>query len=176
MFWRSVWGPPSVSWQTEPVTSRLVRFNIAGTALFLVALAISIPFRSDRPGQVVIVVVSLVLFAAGIASSLWAYSSALERSRSEEVGVANLFLLSGDTAPKPVRRAMTVALSVQVVAALVGASIGVAGLQESQLNALAFGVLVPMFGIGMNGAWAARYGSYGPRVNPAAKPSNRKIG
>ena len=67
-------------------------------------------------------------------------------------------------------------MGVQVVAALVGASVGVAGLQENQLNALAFGVLVPMFGIGMNGAWAARYGCYGPRVNQAAKPSNRKIG
>ena len=77
---------------------------------------------------------------------------------------------------RPVKRAMSAALGVQVVAALVGASVGVAGLQESQLNALAFGVLVPMFGIGMNGAWAARYGSYGPRVNPAANPSNRKIG
>jgi len=154
----------------------LVRANLAGTALFLAALAFAIPFRSHRPGQVLIVVVSLVLFAAGIASSLWAYTTALERSRSEEVGVANLYLLSGDTAPKPVKRAMSWALAVQVIAALMGASVGVAGLQENQLNALAFGVLVPMFGIGMNGAWAARYGSYGPRINPAAKPSNRKIG
>ena len=153
-----------------------MRANLAGTALFLVALAVAIPFRTDRPGQVLIVVVSLVLFAAGIATSLWAYTTALERSRSEEVGVANLFLLSGETAPKPVKRAMSLALGVQIVAALVGASVGVAGLQENQLNALAFGVLVPMFGIGMNGAWAARYGSYGPRVNPAVKPSNRKIG
>ncbi|MCY7300065.1 MAG: hypothetical protein LH616_12745, partial [Ilumatobacteraceae bacterium] len=72
--------------------------------------------------------------------------------------------------------AMSWALAAQVVAALVGAGIGVAGLKENQLNALAFGGLVPMFGIGMNGAWAARYGSYGPRVNPTAKPSNRKIG
>lgn len=153
-----------------------MRANLAGTVLFLVALAIGIPFRSQRPGQVLIVVVSLVLFSAGIATSLWAYTTALERSRSEEVGVANLFLLSGETAPKPVKRAMSCALAVQVVSALVGASVGVAGLEENQLNALAFGVLVPMFGIGMNGAWAARYGSYGPRVNPAAKPSNRKIG
>ncbi len=153
-----------------------MRANLAGTALFLAALAFAIPFRSHRPGQVLIVVVSLVLFAAGIASSLWAYTTALERSRSEEVGVANLYLLSGDTAPKPVKRAMSWALAVQVIAALMGASVGVAGLQENQLNALAFGVLVPMFGIGMNGAWAARYGSYGPRINPAAKPSNRKIG
>jgi hypothetical protein len=158
------------------VTSRLVRANLIGTAAFLVALGVAVPLRAERAGQVVIAVVSLVLFAAGIASSLWAYTSALERSRTEEVGVANLFLLTGTTAPKPIKRSMSGALAVQVVAALVGASIGVAGLEESDLNALAFGVLVPMFGIGMNGAWAARYGSYGPRVNPAAKPSNRKIG
>jgi len=154
----------------------LVRANLAGTGLFLVALAFAIPFRTHRPAQVLVVVVSLVLFAGGIATSLWAYTTALERSRSEEVGVANLFLLSGETAPKPVKRAMSWALAVQVVAALIGASVGVAGLKENQLNALAFGVLVPMFGIGINGAWAARYGSYGPRVNPTAKPSNRKIG
>jgi hypothetical protein len=67
---------------------------------------------------------------------------------------------------------MSLALAVQVVAALAGAFIGVAGLQDNQVNALAFGVLVPMFGIGMNGAWAARYGSYGPRVT-ATKPSGR---
>lgn len=163
-------------WQNEPVTSRVVRANLVGTVLFLVALAIAIPFRTHRPAQVLIVVVSLALFAAGIATSLWAYTTALERSRSEEVGVANLFLLSGGTAPAAVKRAMSAALAVQVVAALLGASVGVAGLQHNELNALAFGVLVPMFGIGMNGAWAARYGSYGPRVTPTAKPSNRKIG
>lgn len=163
-------------WQTDAVTSRLVRANLVGTAVFLVALGIAVPFRADRPGQVVIAVVSLVLFAIGIATSLWAYTTALERSRSEEVGVANLFLLTGATAPKPVKRAMSAALAVQIVAAVVGASIGVAGLEQSELNALAFGVLVPMFGIGMNGAWAARYGSYGPRVNVVEKPSKRKIG
>lgn len=155
-----------------PMHSRLVRTNLVGTALFVVTLAVAVPLRSERVGQVLIAVVSLVLFAVGIATSLWAYTTALERSRVEEVGVANLFLLTGNTAPKPVKRAMSTALAVQVVAALVGASIGVAGLQESDLNALAFGVLVPMFGIGMNGTWAARYGSYGPRVN-ASTPSGR---
>ena len=66
---------------------------------------------------------------------------------------------------------MTLALAAQVTLALVGAFIGVAGLKGHEVNALAFGVLVPMFGIGMNGAWAARYGSYGPRV--AATPSGK---
>ena len=153
-----------------------MRGNLLGTAVFVLALAIAIPFRSHRPAQVLIAVVSLALFAIGIAPSLWAYTTALERSRIDEVGVANLFLLTGPTAPRPVKRAMSSALLVQIVAALGGAIVGVVGLEVSDLNALAFGVLVPMFGIGMNGAWAARYGSFGPRVNPAAKPSNRKIG
>ena len=155
--------------------SRTVRLDLAGTALFVVALALAVPFRTHRWAQVLIAVVSLVLFAVGVATSLWAYTSALERSRVEEVGVANLYLLTGATAPRPVKRAMTIALTVQVVAALAGASVGVAGLKGNQVNALAFGVLVPMFGIGMNGLWAARYGSYGPRVAPAAKHNRRRI-
>jgi len=150
--------------------SSLVRGDLVGTAVFLVVLVIAVPLRDERFAQVLIGVVSGVLFAIGIATSLWAYTSALERSRTEEVGVANLFLLTGDTAPKDVKRTMTAALVVQVVAALVGAIIGATGLEEGDLNALAFGVLVPMFGIGMNGAWAARYGSYGPRVAAATRP------
>ncbi|MBI4882674.1 MAG: hypothetical protein HY826_01315 [Actinobacteria bacterium] len=158
------------------MNSRLVRADVAGTGLFLAALGVAIPLRTHRLAQVLIAVVSIALFAAGVAASLWAYTSALERSRVDEIGVANLYLLTGPTAPSPVKRALTLSLAVQVMAALAGAIVGVSGLQESELNALAFGVLVPMFGIGMNGAWAARYGSYGPRVNPTAKPSNRKIG
>ena len=158
----------------NPMHSRLVRLNLAGTGLFLAALAVAIPFKDERFAQFLIGIVSVVLFAVGIATSLWAYTSALERSRTEEVGVANLYLLTGDTAPRDVKRAMLIALAVQVVAALVGAIVGVTGLEKGDVNALAFGVLVPMLGIGMNGAWAARYGSYGPRV--AAPGTSKKNG
>lgn len=155
-----------------PMRSHIVRGNIIGTVVFLATLGVAVPLRDERFAQVLIGVVSGVLFAIGIATSLWAYTSALERSRTEEVGVANLFLLTGATAPKDVKRAMTLALVVQVVAAFIGAIIGVTGLEEGDLNALAFGVLVPMFGIGMNGVWAARYGSYGPRVTAAPPKKN----
>ena len=163
-------------WLTDAVNSRLVRADLLGTGVFLVALVVGVPLRTERWAQVLVVVLSVALFAIGVGSSLWAYAAALERSRVQEVGVANLFLLTGTTAPKPIKRALLAALALQVVASFVAASVGVVGLDESDLNALAFAVLVPMFGIGMNGVWAARYGSYGPRVNPAAKPSNRKIG
>ena len=157
------------------MNSRLVRADLFGTLVFVVALAVGVPFKSDRWAQVIVVVVSVVLFAVGVAASLWAYAQALDLSRVREVGVANLFLLTGPTAPKFLKRLMSLLLAVQVVVALAGASIGVSGLEKSQLNALAFGVLVPMFCIGMNGAWAARYGSYGPRVDPGSTPSNGKI-
>jgi len=157
------------------VSSRIVRTDLLGTAAFLVALAVGLPFKSDRWAQVVVIVVSLVLFAVGVAATLWAYARALDLSRVRNVGVANLYLLTGGTAPRGVKRLMSGALALQVVAAIVGASVGMSGLQESQLNPLAFGVLVPMFGIGMNGAWAARYGSYGPRTDPRSVPSNAKI-
>ncbi|MEO7371356.1 MAG: hypothetical protein ABI949_03745 [Ilumatobacteraceae bacterium] len=154
---------------------RVVAGDLAGTALFLAALAVAVPLRNHRFGQVLIAAVSMVLFAIGVATTLWAYTRALERSRVEEVGVANLYLITGNTAPKPIGRMLTLALGVQVVAAIAGAWIGVVGLDKGQLNALAFGVLVPMFGIGMNGVWAALHGSYGPRVGRTVSPSDRKI-
>ena len=154
----------------------MVRADLVGTGVFVGALAIAVPLRTERWAQVLIAVVSVALFALGVGASLWAYAAALERSRVQEVGVANLYLLTGATAPPPVKRALLTALAIQVAASIGAASVGVVGLNDSQLNTLAFAVLVPMFGIGMNGAWAARYGSYGPRVNPTAKPSNRKSG
>jgi hypothetical protein len=155
--------------------ARVVQLDIAGTVVFVAALAVAVPWRSERFAQFLIGGVSMLLFAIGVATTLWAYTRALDRSRVEEVGVANLYLLTGGTAPKRVKRALTLALVVQVVAAVAGAWIGVVGLDEGQLNALAFGVLVPMFGIGMNGVWAARHGSYGPRVGRAVSPTDHEI-
>jgi hypothetical protein len=153
----------------------IVRFDLAGTAVFVIAVAIAVPLKDRRPAQFLIGGVSMVLFAIGVATTLWAYTRALDRSRVEEVGVANLYLLTGHTAPKRVGRLLIGSLVVQIVAAIAGAWIGVVGLDEGELNALAFGVLVPMFGIGMNGVWAARHGSYGPRVGRAVSPTDHEI-
>ena len=155
----------------------IVRYDLVGTALFVVAMAVAVPLRNARSGQVLIAATSMTLFAAGAATSLWAYAAALDRSRTEEVGVANLFLLSGETAGLRVRRAMWGCLAAQIVVALAGAIIGVVGLDKGRLNTLAFGVLVPMFGIGANGLWAARHGHYGQRsATRTERPNNRKIG
>ncbi len=162
--------------QTGPQPgSRVIRLDVAGTAVFLIALGFAVPLRTHRSAQFLIGGVSMVLFAIGVVTTLLAYTRALERSRLEEVGVANLFLLTGETAPRPVRRIMSWALTVQILAAITGAWIGVVGLDKGRLNALAFGVLVPMFGVGMNGMWAAGNGSYGPRVGQSVSPRDHEI-
>jgi hypothetical protein len=153
----------------------VIRLDLAGTAAFLAALSVAVTLRTHRFAQFLIGGVSMVLFAIGVTTTLWAYTRALDRSRVEEVGVANLYLLTSETAPKLVKRLMSAALIIQIVAAMAGAWIGVVGLDKGQLNALAFGVLVPMFGIGMNGVWAARHGSYGPRLGKAVSPTDREI-
>lgn len=152
--------------------SRPVRGNAAGTILFAAACAVAVPLKHERWAQFLIGIVSMVLFAVGIVMMLWAFTQALDRSRVQEVGVANLYLLTGHTAPKDVKRLMTGLLVLQVVVAGVAASVGAAGLGKGDVNALAFCWLVPLFGFGMNGAWAARYGSYGPRVDPT-RPSKQ---
>jgi hypothetical protein len=159
-----------------PPSTALVRADVIGSAVFAVSVGVGILFRDKRPVQVVFGAISMVLFAIGAAGCLWAYVSALERSRSDEIGVANLYLLTGATAPAPIKRIMVVALVAQVVLALTGAIIGAAGLSGNQVNALAFGILVPMFGLAMNALWAVRHGQFGPRLDKSVQPSNRKIG
>jgi hypothetical protein len=156
--------------------SGLVRGDLIGTIAFVVVIATGIPLRDERPAQIVVGAVSMVLFAIGAVGCLWAYVSALERSRVDEIGVANLYLLTGRTAPPKVKRLMSLLLGVQVVVALGGAIIGAVGLSGSQVNALAFGILVPMFALAMNSLWAVRHGAYGPRIDKSVQPSNRKIG
>ena len=83
----------SAPWQNDPVNSRLLRADLFGTLVFVIALAVAVPFKSHRWAQVVIVVVSLALFAVGVATSLWAYANALERSIEQLVDTGKLNLL-----------------------------------------------------------------------------------
>jgi hypothetical protein len=156
--------------------TQIVRYDVIGTFVFVAAAAVGAVLKGERAGQWVIAVVSLALFAIGVVTSLAAYVRAVDRSRVHEIGVANLFLLSGSTAPPAVKRTLLVALAMQVVVAIGGASYGFVGLRDDDLNPLAFGILVPMFGIGLNGLWASRHGSFGPRLRPGMRGTDRSIG
>jgi hypothetical protein len=141
-----------------------LRAAIAGTAAIAVATLVTLPWRTERPMQIAYAATSMVLFAVGVVGCLWSYVSALERSRVDEIGVANLYLLTGPTAPRRVKRVLVGCFAAQVVLALVGGIVGAAGLSGTQVNVLAFGSLVPMYGLAINSLWAVRHGRFGPRV------------
>lgn len=131
----------------------LLTLDFAGTGVFVAAATIAtlVPDEAARPAAVV----DGILFAVGVAAFLWAYATAIGRSRTDVVGIAGLYFLSG-SAPKVVRTRFYVALAVQVVVAIVSASI-------RPYTAVAFGILVPMLGLGLMGLWGAKHGTFPPR-------------
>lgn len=107
-------------------------------------------------------VLSVALFAIGTGAMLWAYALGITRSRTDEVTLGGLFFLSGDAAPAEVRRPFRVALAVEVAVVVAAASI-------RPFTEVAFGILAPMYALGLMGAWGGRHGTFGPR--PAREPS-----
>ena len=99
---------------------------------------------------------SIGLFLIGTGALLWAYALGVSRSRTELVTVPGLFFLAGDVAPRATRRALRIATAVEIVAVVLAASI-------RPYTEVAFGVLAPMFGLGMMGVWGGRHGEFPPR-------------
>lgn len=155
---------------SEGATGNLiVRLDVIATAVFVVtALAAAIVFDGAVMG--VAAAVALVLFFIGIGAFLWAFWNAVQRSRGEQVAVTQLYLLAGGVAPRSVRTVMLVALGVQCVVGLGTAIARPNSADGSPGTSLALGVLVPLFGFGMNGLWAAFHGHYADRVSDNETP------
>jgi len=132
----------------------IVRLVFFGTAA-VVATSVAAAVVPDTFG-VVHAAVSVVLFGAGTAALLWAYALGVSRSRTDLIGIPGLFLLAGDVAPAPTRRQLRMAVAVEVGAVVAAASI-------RPFTEVAFGILAPMFGLGMMGMWAGRHGTFPPR-------------
>lgn len=139
----------------------IIRASLAGTAVFTVlAVGAVVAPALELP----LVVVSVALFAAGVATFLLAFARAVERSRYEAIGMGGLFFLVG-SAPGAVQLRLLGALAVQVVVAFVAASIRI-------YTPVAFGLLVPMYGLGLAGLWGATHGRFGPRRDDPRPPTD----
>lgn len=141
--------------------ARLVATNAALTAVFFVTtLAAAVEF--DRPWKAVAVTVDIACFAVGVVAFLWGWWNAVQRSRDEEIGVASLYFLMDGIAPRSVSVRMNSLLAVQTVWAVATASWR-GSTDGKPGSTLAFGVLVPMLGLGLNGLWGAVHGTFRPR-------------
>ena len=153
---------------------KIVKLNAALTAIFVIVSVLAVAIFNS-PLRRLVAIIDLLLFAIGVATFIWGYFSAVQRSRSDEISVAGLFLLIDGVATKSVMRLMNFALAIQVVVGLGGAIIrrstdGVSG------STLAFGVLVPLLGLGLNGLWASKYGTFGKRIFGQVSAPEDEIG
>jgi hypothetical protein len=143
--------------------AELIRASWAGT----VVLAIAAVGAVASPGTglaVPLVFVALLMLLGGSAAMVWAYALAVRRSRTDEIAVAGLYFLAAGAAPNDVRRSLMASLAAQCV-------IGFAAAAARPFTAAAFGILAPVWGLGLTGVWAARHGTY-PRRRP--EPGGRK--
>lgn len=138
----------------------LVNLTFAGTGV-LVGTSIAGAAAPDTFG-IPHAALSCVLFAIGTGGLLWGYALGVSRSRVDLVSISGLFFLAGDAAPAQVRRPFRVALAVEIVAVVVAASI-------RPYTEVAFGILAPMFAMGLMGTWGGRHGQFPER--PPAEPS-----
>jgi len=142
--------------------SVIVRANAALTLVFVVSsLVATVVF--EQPWKSVAVGVSLACFAVGVVAFLWGYWNAVQRSRVDNIGVAALYFLLGGIAPRSVAVRMNVLLGVQTVWSI-GTAIARGSTDGKPGSTLAFGILVPMMGLGLNGLWGALHGTFDPRA------------
>lgn len=157
--------PPRFGDEDEPVVptglERIVRLDTILTAVFVVTAAFAAIVFND-PARIVGVAVALTLFGVGVFAFLIGYFVAVGRSRTQEIAVAELYLLTGKALPAGPKRALLWMLGVQVVTAL-GTALARPNTDGKAGSTLAFGVLVPMLGLGLNGLASARHGTFGPR-------------
>lgn len=133
----------------------LVNVAFAGTGV-VVGTAIAAAILPDAFG-LVHAAVSCLLFAVGTGALLCAYALGVARSREDAVTISGLFFLSGGVAPDDVRRPMRIALAVQVVAVVAAAAV-------RPYSDVAFGILAPMYGLGLMAMWGGRHGVFASKV------------
>jgi hypothetical protein len=132
----------------------IVNASFVGTGA-LVATSVAAAVLPDTFG-LVHAGLSVLLFVVGTGALLWAYALGVSRSRTDLMSVPGLFFLAGEAAPASTRRALRVAVAVEVVAVVAAASI-------RPYTEVAFGILAPMYGLGLMGVWGGRYGTFPPR-------------
>lgn len=139
----------------------ILRANEILTGLFVVTAAIAVVVFSN-PWKVIAATVAITCFSVGVVVFLWGYWTAVQRSRYHNIAVASMYFLTDNCAPKTISRRMNAALAIQVVVSIATALMR-SSTDGKPGSTLAFGILVPVLGLGMNGLWAALHGEFSQR-------------
>ncbi len=166
-------------WQTRGVNQTragdaIVIADVVGTVVFTIT-AVTAAVVFSTAAQWVGAITAMALFAVGVFAFLWSFWNAVQRSRIEHIGVMQMYLLLGEPTPARVRRIMLAMLAIQTSVALVTALSRSEAEDGSPGTSLAVGVLVPMFGLGLNGLWCAFHGVFPPRSDAEAVNGDAEV-
>lgn len=143
--------------------------DVAGTVIFAItAVYAAVVFSTTA--QWVGAIAAMSLFAIGVFAFIWSFWNAVQRSRTEQIGVMQMYLLLGDPTPPRVRWIMSAMLVAQIGVALATALARSEAEDGTPGTSLAVGILVPMFGLGLNGLWCAFHGVFPPRLDQGSDP------
>ncbi len=142
----------------------IIRLNLILTGAFAATATYAAAVFSTT-AQWVGAITAMLLFTVGVFAFLWSYWNAVQRSRSDEISVTQLYLLMGSAIPGPVRRTMNVILVAQFSIAISTTLARPDGPNGNPGSSLAVGFLVPMLGFGLNGLWAASHGNFSTRTD-----------
>lgn len=135
-----------------------VLFAVAiwGVSIFLATATFATIFPTVFEGALLTLntVVSFLLFGIGVLTFIYALVIAANRSRHELLDIAGIFWLT--SAPK--RTAWRYRSLLLIIICLAFATGGI-----RLYTAVAFGLLTPMFVLGIMGVWGAKWGEYKKR-------------
>ena len=129
----------------------ILRLDTLGTAALVLVTIVASVAESDVTDGLNLVV-SLLLLAGGCIAFAVGFLKAVGRSRTDDISMAGLFYLTG-SAPIVVRRAFLGLWFLQIAVA----AVSVVTVHPP------FGVLAPLWGIGLIPVWGSRYGVFPPR-------------
>lgn len=135
----------------DPPGAGIICLDGLGTAAFVAVTAVAAAWRRDA-ADLASLAVSGVLFVGGCVAFTVGFLRAVGRSRTEDVDIAGVVYLTG-SAPRPVRRALLGLWFLQI------------GVATASVFAVQppFGVMAPMWGIGLITVWASQHGTFPPR-------------
>lgn len=140
---------------TAPEVGRgLIVADLVGTVALVAVTVVAASVDADL-AVAANLAVSGLLFVAGCVAFAVGFVRAAGRSRTEIVDLAGLFYLTG-SAPRRTRRVLLGLWFVQI------------GVVTVTITAIEppFGVMAPVWGIGMLTAWGARHGTFPARTVP----------
>lgn len=148
----------------RPADQRLPRFSVQSAVVFAV-LSVVVWIAADRLDLVFAVVCSLV-FVAGIALFLLGFWNGVQRSRVDDVTLTGLLALGTSYVEARPRNLLWGAIVAETVVSILFASL-------RPFTQQAFGLLLPMFGVGLATLWGSRAATFHPRDDPRNPSANR---